>query len=219
MKYIKTFLALVFIMLYSVCGYSATTTESLTINSDGTVINTKPTITFTNNLIFSGTTSFADSINLLFDVNQFTAVTNAVTNITMHIASGVTLTNPIVEGPVSFSGGGGVYSTNLLNRAIYSTNSTSGEVLDATITYQLFITNASYTISGFSGLVSGEQHSFSCTVSNSGESAIIVTGPPTTIYFGSASTNALSIAAGEEGILSFWIRPNLRTNSVNITQQ
>ena len=44
-----------------------------------------------------------------------------------------------------------VYGTNITNSAIYPTNSNSGTVIVATTPYQLFITNASYAISGFSG--------------------------------------------------------------------
>ena len=120
-------------------------------------------------------------------------------------------------GAASFTGA--MANTNIINNAIYLTNSNPGVVIDATTRYQLFVTNASYTITGFSGLVNGAQHIFSQTVSNSSAATIIVTGSPGTFYIGPISTNSIPIAAGKEYVLSYWIWPSIRTNALNCPQQ
>jgi hypothetical protein len=112
-----------------------------------------------------------------------------------------------------------VYATNVTVRANYRLGTYSGVVVDATEQYQVFTTNADFSVSGFSGLVSGAQHVVSVTVSNSAATARIWTGPPTSFYYGTASTNALSIPAGKEAIISYWIRSNVRTNICNVVQQ
>lgn len=109
--------------------------------------------------------------------------------------------------------------TNLANRAVYSTNANNGAVIDATKPAQLFVTNATYAVTGFSGLISGSQHLLSMTVSNSNSSPITWNGPPTSFYFGASSTNALSIAAGKQAVVSCWVWPNVRTNICNLVQQ
>ena len=127
----------------------------------------------------------------------------------------------------SFTGtlaGSGVGITNVpsfatTGRAVYSTNANSGGVIDSTLPYQLFVTNASMTVSGFSGLTNGRQHVLSMTVSNSSASAITWNGPPTAFYIGASSSAALSIPAGKEGVVSFWVWPSVRTNVCNAVQQ
>ncbi len=108
-----------------------------------------------------------------------------------------------------------IYSTNLANRAVYATNANNGVVIDATKAEQRFITNATYTVTGFSGLVSGSQHSFEMTVSNANSSSITWNGPANAFYLGSGSSGSLTIPAGKEAWMQFRIWPNLRTNIQN----
>jgi hypothetical protein len=113
----------------------------------------------------------------------------------------------------------GVATNNQAAKAL--TSNVAGVTIDATTSAQLFVTNASYSISGFSGLSGTQQFLFSQTVSNSASSAITITGPPSTFYIGSVSTNSMSLAAGKEAVYSFWIwaGTGLRTNCMNCQQQ
>jgi hypothetical protein len=94
----------------------------------------------------------------------------------------------------------------------------NGVLIDASGTYQTFITNNSYLIGGFTNLTA-PQSIFSQTISNSSDSTITVGGPPGAFYFGPASANVVSIPAGKEAIWSFWIIDNVRTNVCNLVQQ
>ncbi|HVM51244.1 MAG TPA: hypothetical protein VMU04_24655 [Candidatus Acidoferrum sp.] len=115
--------------------------------------------------------------------------------------------------------GWGLLQTNVLNSGMHVTNANNGQVIDSTTLYQSFVTNQSFAVSGFSGLVSGRQHVISVTVSNASAMAINWTGPPTAFYFGQASASTLSIPAGKEAVISFWVWPNARTNVCNVLQQ
>ena len=133
-------------------------------------------------------------------------------------------TNGTIAAKSGFIGSGAnltnLFATNITGRAISATNYTvaSGTTIDATMPYTGLITNASYSVAGFSGLVTAYRHVFSVTVSNSANSAITVTGPLTTFYFGSG-TATQTIPAGKQGIWSYWILPGLVTNCANILQQ
>lgn len=124
------------------------------------------------------------------------------------------------DGTATGNGAGitNVAASTLSSRGKYATNSVNGVVLNVNDDSQLFITNATFTVSGFQNIASGSQYKISVTVSNSSASSITVNGPPTCFYFGSVSTNAVVIAAGKEAIFSYWVRAN-RTNAVNCTQQ
>jgi hypothetical protein len=118
--------------------------------------------------------------------------------------------------------GANVYNTNIINRGVFNAGTDAGVTIDAaTREYTLFVTNASYSIAGFSGLITGQQHIFSQTVSNSAASAITITGPPSTFYIGAVSTNSMSLAAGKEAVFSYWIFTDARarTNCMNCQQQ
>ena len=129
----------------------------------------------------------------------------------------------IIDGDGVASGNGrgltNVPAFTTTGRSVYATNANSGAVIDSKLPYQLFVTNASMTVSGFSGLTNGRQHVLSMTVSNSSASGITWNGPPTAFYIGAASSAALSIPAGKEGVVSFWVWPSVRTNVCNAVQQ
>lgn len=127
-----------------------------------------------------------------------------------------------INGTVVFDGGSetNYASTNLAGRALYNTNLFNGVVINANgEAHQTFTTNATYNVSGFAGLIAGQLHVFSQTISNSSASTIYRTNVGNVFYFGSASSNILAIAAGKEAVVSDWILPGLRTNEVNALQQ
>ena len=126
--------------------------------------------------------------------------------------------NTAFSGTITGNGVGvsNVPSTNTTSRAQYPTNAAAGVIIDATTVYSLFITNAGYAPTGFSGLASGYQYVFSQTVSNSLASAIVASNPPSCHMVGSITTNGLSIPSGQEAVFSYWIWPNLRTNVCNV---
>jgi hypothetical protein len=106
------------------------------------------------------------------------------------------------------------------NDAIFTNNTAlNGLTIDATVPYQLYVTNATYTIAGFSGLQANMQHLVSVTVSNSSGGTIYVTNPSCACLFGSGSTNPVAVAEGKESVMSFWIRINARTNTCSVVQQ
>jgi hypothetical protein len=178
-----------------------------------------------NGVITLGPTNAAATITLNGPSGVITATTfsGAGTSLTGTAASLSIGGNAVTATAATYVSTGTLtnqyYGTNGVDRAIHNTNNYNGVVLDSTKQYQQFVTNATLTVSGFSGLVSGAQHIFSITYSNSSASAIIWNGPPTAKYFGTASTNALSIPAGKEAVCSFWILPNVRTNICNIGEQ
>ena len=137
------------------------------------------------------------------------------------LVEGAGMARILTYGPIYGDGVGltNMLATNLVGRAVYGTNANNGRVIDATLPYQVFVTNATFTVSGFSGLVSGRQHLLSMTVSNSLGSEITWNGPPTAFYIGSSSSAARSIPAGKEAVVSFWIWSNVRTNVCNAVQQ
>lgn len=124
------------------------------------------------------------------------------------------------DGTATGNGAGitNVAASTLASRGKYATNSANGIVLNVNDDSQLFVTNATFTVSGFQNIASRSQYKISITVSNSSASSITANGPPTCFYFGAVSTNAVVIAAGKEAIFSYWVRAN-RTNSVNCVQQ
>jgi len=108
-------------------------------------------------------------------------------------------------------------STNISSRAVYATNLTSGVVVDATIPYQNFATNADMTVTGFSGLVSGYRYVLSVFYLNSDTGPHVWTAPPYCHFpTNGVSTNVMTIPAGQEMGVSWEIRPGLRTNMVNL---
>lgn len=115
---------------------------------------------------------------------------------------------------------GSMESTNITKTAWYLITTNNGVVINGTIADQLFVTNASYTITGFSGIggtLTGSK--VSICVSNSAATSIVVTGPPTVRYFGGSSTNALTIPAGKQAYLDYDIRFNVVTNGCNVVEQ
>jgi len=106
-----------------------------------------------------------------------------------------------------------------LNGLVWNTNLNNGVVLDPTKSYQHFTTNATYTISGFSPLVSGQHYTVSLLVSNANNATIYVTNPANCNLIGPISSNYVSIATAKQGYLSFDIYPNSVTNTMNAVQQ
>lgn len=166
------------------------------------------------NQTFTGTNTFTiGNRSFLHDSSQ-TLITNTVTLTGTSFGDGVEKHWWNGTATVQLSKTNGTIQANGL---IFTTNANDGIVLDATKTYQFFSTNASFTVSGFSGLVSGAHHVFSITYSNSGASAIVATAPAYVHYpTNGVSTNVLTIPAYQEAIWSWWIRPNIRTNMANI---
>ena len=130
--------------------------------------------------------------------------------------------NNLYDGPFDIEDGGGiknVHATNIVQSAVHVANPNDGVAIDATTAYQFFTTNATYAVAGFTGLIAGMQHILSMTVSNASTSPINWIGPSTAFYLGPGSTNVLTIPAHKEGVISFWIWPNSRTNVSNVLQQ
>ncbi len=112
-----------------------------------------------------------------------------------------------------------LYGTNISARAMWNTNAWNGVVIDARYGRQRFVTNASFTMSGFSVMSSGLAYTPSIVVSNSAATNIVVTGPVGAVYFGSASTNAASIPAGKSWAFGWDIESGIFTNAINCGQQ
>ena len=123
----------------------------------------------------------------------------------------------IVSGTVPLARLPTLYGTNIAERAVHILPVTSATIIDATIEHQVVSAATSYVVSGFSGLIEGKQHVVSVTVVNIGGSPIIVTHA-SSVHFpaNGISTSAMTIPVGQEAIFSYWIRPGIRTNMVNI---
>ena len=91
--------------------------------------------------------------------------------------------------------------------------------LDATVPYSIYQIGSSFAWTTFANLNPASQYSFSVVVSNSANATIVVTSPAQYMLMGASSSATLNIPAGKEGIFSFWIRPNNRTNMCNVVQQ
>lgn len=101
------------------------------------------------------------------------------------------------------------YGTNLLQRAFVLTNADNGVLIASPNSSQWFTTNASYTVTGFSGLVAGVTANPDITVSNSSGSDIIVTQPAGTIFW-LGSTNR--VKAGGQLNFGYQIKLGSVTN-------
>jgi hypothetical protein len=168
-----------------------------------------------NSQTFTGTNTFTQTIQGTTTNALNLASTGTITAAQLNVGTLVITNAPVLDLGASTN----YPATNLINRAVFVTNAYDPVVLNATRAHQSIATNANLTISGFSGLVSGAGHVLSVKYLNNGGSPITVTGPPTCYYHGTASTNAMAIAAGKRGVWSFWILPNVETNCCNISQQ
>lgn len=133
-------------------------------------------------------------------------------------AAGVTVDGPnATVTATTFTGQ--LQSTNVLNRAVFIDNTANnGTSFDATKPYFTLTTNASFTFTAFSGLVSGYRHVFTVTVSNAAASAITITGPTSARYIGAVSTNSLSLGAAKLAYYTLDICPTIWTNVCNVAE-
>lgn len=108
--------------------------------------------------------------------------------------------------------------TNVVDRSQWPTNLNDGVNIDPNTSGRLFITNASFNISGFQNKLSTFNYEFTMTYSNSAATSITIGGPPNAHYIGTSSTNSLILAAGKEADYWFQVRPN-RTNVLCAAEQ
>jgi len=128
-----------------------------------------------------------------------------------------------------------IMGTNIVQNSIYKLNNISysaSPTLDVTQPYSFMIANNSISVTGFSfgsgagvkdfgntGLgLSSYQYLFSLNISNATGGDITYTSPSTYI-FGAGSVNAFTIPTTKEAVISYWIRPNTRTNMAYSIQQ
>lgn len=165
---------------------------------------------------FTGTNTFTVGTRTFAHDSSHTVITNTATLVSTEWTAGsqkewyngaTTLTTDKTNGMIT------------ANSFVCPVASDNGVVLDARKQYQLFVTNASYSMTGFGNLISGTRHVFSVCVSNSAATAITITGVPGCRYFGSASTNSLVLASGKQAYWDFDVRSTVVSNCVNIAEQ
>jgi len=90
----------------------------------------------------------------------------------------------------------------------FAANNVQGAIVNATVPNGLLVTNASFTVGGFSGLIPGNEYQPGLTVSNSSASSITVSFVST--HVGLYCTN--QVPAGAELMIGWDIWPGVRTN-------
>lgn len=101
-------------------------------------------------------------------------------------------------------------ATNLVARAAINTNAWAGPVMDGTSLNNFFATNASFTVSAWTGLGNYNEPGF-CISNNNGSAAITVTF--SAAHLGLNSTNQIPAGQELQGAASIWngVRTNIYT--------